>query len=338
MSDGHPFITVGIASYNYAQFLPRAFEAVRRQGFRDFELLYADDGSTDGSLQLIRELIARHPDMDIRLVEGENLGVMGNKQRLLDHARGEYIMLCDADDWMDDNCLEVLAAEAKRSGADRIVTEIRNVDGEGKALYTQRFSKNPSKWCEALHHGALYRMALIRDHGIRMGNVIPDDFCFISEFNAYAEETRFLRHSVYNWRVHEASASRKNREKNEWRGSRLLKNILAFQAEICRRLPGRISPRDREELQLHCVKNYYYYIINDAARMPRAQSLAAYGEMRDLMREYEPDYLKNRYLNPLIPGPLRPSVHLCLSALSMAERMGCMPAALAVLRLAARFR
>ena len=89
-----PFITIGIASYNYAEYLPKAFEAIRRQKFTDYEILYCDDGSTDDSLAVIRGLIADHPEMQIRLVAGENGGIMTNKNRILENARGEYLMRC----------------------------------------------------------------------------------------------------------------------------------------------------------------------------------------------------------------------------------------------------
>ena len=47
---GTPFLTIGIASYNYAKWLMIAFEAIQRQTFKDFEILYCDDGSTDEDL------------------------------------------------------------------------------------------------------------------------------------------------------------------------------------------------------------------------------------------------------------------------------------------------
>ena len=136
-----PFITIGIASYNYAEYLPKAFEAIRRQRFTDYEILYCDDGSTDDSLPVICGLIADHPEMQIRLVAGENGGIMTNKNRILENARGEYLMICDADDWMDDNCLQVLGETARRTGADRVVSSAKEVDDDGRVVNTFPISK-----------------------------------------------------------------------------------------------------------------------------------------------------------------------------------------------------
>ena len=81
MENREPFITIGIASYNYANYLPEAFEAIRNQKFRDFEILYCDDGSTDESVEVIKGFIRDNPDLQIRLVEAENQGIIANKNR-----------------------------------------------------------------------------------------------------------------------------------------------------------------------------------------------------------------------------------------------------------------
>ena len=335
MKNDHPFITIGIASYNYARFLPQAFEAIKRQSFRDFEVLYADDGSKDDSVDVINGLIRDNPDMSVRLITGGNLGVMGNKQRLLDNARGEYIMLCDADDWMDDDCLETLAAAARENDADRVVSEIRNVDPDGKLLYVQSFPDHPSKWCEVLHHGALYRMSVIRNNGVRMPDRIPDDFCFVEGFNIHASQTAFVKRSVYNWRVHAESTSNKNTTGNAWKGEKILTGVLE-QSDALK--PFITAQEDRELLQAECVKYYCFHLFRCANYLNQAGCMATYRTMRDLMRRYEPGYLENRYMKLREPGPFRESVHRVLWAFILCEKLHVMPLVLSVLRLAAKVR
>ena len=94
MENRAPFITIGIASFNYAKYLPEAFEAIRNQKFQDFEILYCDDGSTDESVEIIKGFMQDNPHMQIRLVEAENGGIVANKNRILDHARGKFLMVC----------------------------------------------------------------------------------------------------------------------------------------------------------------------------------------------------------------------------------------------------
>lgn len=112
-----PLITVGIASYNYALQIVKALEAVQRQNFHDYEVLISDDCSTDDSVARIKEFISSHPQMTIRLIESErNEGLVANKNKIIQNCRGEYLMLCDADDWMADCCLEKIADKIRRGG------------------------------------------------------------------------------------------------------------------------------------------------------------------------------------------------------------------------------
>lgn len=323
MEEKKPFITIGIASYNYAHYLRQAFEAIKRQSFRDFEVLYSDDGSTDDSVSLIKSFIAENPNMEIRLLRGENVGVMGNKQRLIDNARGVYLMLCDADDWMDDNCLEVLANAAKQSGADRIVSEIRNIDGDdGGVMYVQSFSRHPSKWCEALHHGALYKLSVIRENHITMPETLPDDFLFVTQFNLFAKSTFFVRTSLYNWRLHRRSESHRNWQNSGWRGVNLLENIFHFVAGLKENYSDYFEQSDYQALNLFFAKNYCFYAIKDISVIrPMRTAREEYIRLRSLMKREVPNYSGLIFKRRVQDSPFRPKIHYAVCILCALEKL-----------------
>ena len=326
MGNKRPFITIGIASFNYAHYLREAFEAIKRQRFKDFEVLYADDGSTDDSVAMIEGFICDNPDMNIRLIKGENCGVMGNKQRLIDHARGVYLMLCDADDWMDDGCLEALASAAMETNADRVVSEIRNINGVTKeTMYLQTFPRNPSKWCETLHHGALYKLSVIRYNNLSMPDRLPDDFLFITSFNVYAQTTSFVRSSVYNWRLHPESAWQKNREDNPWRGYNLTVNELDFFTALLREYRDYLSESDIGDLELYFVKNYCYYLINDISMIrPWQTAREEYNKFKELMKSNIPHYPVKIFRRNPSRSPFRTKLHLQLCLLCLLEILHCL--------------
>ena len=317
-----PFITIGIASYNYANYLTEAFEAIKRQKFRDFEILYADDGSTDESVSIIESFITKNPNMTIRLIVGENIGLFGNKQRLIDNAQGKYLMLCDADDWMDDDCLEILADAALRTDADRIVSEIRNVDGDkGRVMHIQSFPRNPSKWCETLHHGALYKLAVIRDNHIKIPDSLPDDFLFVTQFNLYAQTTHFVRKSLYNWRLHSVSESHRNWENNQWRGARLLKIVACTIQELDNQCQNNLTKQDIEDLRLYLLKHYCYYCIKDVTFIGSFnQAFREYDKMKKIMRLYFPKYKQSLFNRDKKLSPFRPKVHLAMEISCLLEK------------------
>jgi len=82
--------------YNGRPFLKTAVESILDQTFTDFEFILIDDGSSDGSTELLREYAEQ--DDRIRLFEQQNVGVTSSLNRGLREVRGEYIARMDADD------------------------------------------------------------------------------------------------------------------------------------------------------------------------------------------------------------------------------------------------
>jgi len=89
--------------YNGEIFLAASIESILAQSFNEFELLIIDDGSSDGSLQIIES----YEDTRIRLVKNEtNKGISFTRNRAIKEARGEFFALLDADDVALPNRLE----------------------------------------------------------------------------------------------------------------------------------------------------------------------------------------------------------------------------------------
>ena len=93
-----PSLSVLMPNYNHARFLPAALDAILAQSYRPLEVLVVDDGSTDGSVALLKRYEERAPGL-VRLIENErNLGVVPTMQRLLTLAGGTHLHFAAADD------------------------------------------------------------------------------------------------------------------------------------------------------------------------------------------------------------------------------------------------
>jgi glycosyltransferase involved in cell wall biosynthesis len=92
-----PLVTIGCAVYNGEKTLRRALAAICAQDYSQLEILIADDGSTDGSVDICH-MFARQ-DRRIRvIVNAANVGVTRNCNNLFQEARGKYFMWADQDD------------------------------------------------------------------------------------------------------------------------------------------------------------------------------------------------------------------------------------------------
>jgi glycosyltransferase involved in cell wall biosynthesis len=92
-----PKVSVLIPTFNYARYLPEAIESVLSQDFRDFELLIADDCSTDNTAEVVKPYVSRDPRVRL-IVHSKNMGMVNNWNFCLQQARGEQIKYVFGDD------------------------------------------------------------------------------------------------------------------------------------------------------------------------------------------------------------------------------------------------
>ena len=98
-----PQITVAMPVFNGEGYVHLAIQSVLDQTYSDFELLIVDNCSTDGTLDVVKTF----SDPRIRLhVNSTNLGMIGNWNRSVELATGEYIKFLSHDDLLDATCLE----------------------------------------------------------------------------------------------------------------------------------------------------------------------------------------------------------------------------------------
>ncbi len=93
-----PLVSVALAVYNAAKYLPAAIDSILSQTFPDFELIVINDGSTDKSLKILQRYAVQDPR--IRLFSRENRGIARTRNEMTQLAQGEFITVMDADDLM----------------------------------------------------------------------------------------------------------------------------------------------------------------------------------------------------------------------------------------------
>jgi CMP-N-acetylneuraminic acid synthetase len=126
-------VSVYIACRDYADYVGRAIESVIAQAFADWELAVVDDGSTDGSWDVIQRY-AGHERIRVSRHE-RSIGLRGTANECLGLARGEWVMRLDADDRLHPLCLEVLVREAERGQpADLVFSDYYYVDADDQVL------------------------------------------------------------------------------------------------------------------------------------------------------------------------------------------------------------
>lgn len=121
-----PLVSVVIPMYKVASLLPSFFERVKQQTYKRLELIFVDDASPDNAAEIVersRQDLAEYGVQVMLLRHSTNKGVASARNSALDVATGDFIYSWDADDLLEPNGIELLVAEAQRTGADIVGCE-----------------------------------------------------------------------------------------------------------------------------------------------------------------------------------------------------------------------
>ena len=100
--------SVVVPIYNVEQYLEQCLESLRTQDYKDYEVICVNDGSTDGSREILTAWESRMPQM--RVIDRENGGLSAARNTGIQAATGDYVLFVDSDDWVEPTMLNRLTA------------------------------------------------------------------------------------------------------------------------------------------------------------------------------------------------------------------------------------
>lgn len=173
---GSPVVSVIIPVYNVEPYLRECLDSIMGQTLKEIEIICIDDGSLDGSLDLLREIASS--DERICVYHQKNSGLSVTRNRGIDFARGKYIYYMDSDDVLEKDSLESLVRKMEEDSLELVF-----FDGKSFIDGTASLDKKEAKLLEK--YLALYR----RSHdykGVYDGPTIMRDFLNNDEYRPSA--------------------------------------------------------------------------------------------------------------------------------------------------------
>ena len=137
-----PKVSVIIPVYNVEQYLRQCLDSVINQTLAEIEIICVDDGSTDSSLDILKEYADK--DKRITVLKQENLYAGVARNAGLYVAKGEYLSFLDSDDFFEPTMLEETYLSAKASDADIVVFNAQEYNSETGVYNSCKFPLSPS--------------------------------------------------------------------------------------------------------------------------------------------------------------------------------------------------
>lgn len=221
-----PRLSVVVPVYNVAPYVADSLDSVLRQRVRGgVEVIVVDDGSTDGSADIVEEYAARHEQ--VQVFHQPNSGVSIARNLALEHATGELLTFVDPDDELPADAWKAMLRTLDRTGSDFVVGKAERLEGE-RRFVTPLMERN---------HRVERLGIAIEDQPLMLADVFVWNKIFRREFwdragITFPERTRYqdqpaltqaflaarsfdvLTDVVYDWRVRHdlSSATQKRRD------------------------------------------------------------------------------------------------------------------------------
>jgi glycosyltransferase involved in cell wall biosynthesis len=213
-----PLVSVVMSVFNGERYLRAALESVLAQEGVDFEVVVVDDGSTDGSADLLAEFARR--DDRVRVIRQENAGLTRALMRGCAKARGEFIVRQDDDDLSVPGRFEKQAALLRsRAGIMAVASWVRLIGPEGEHLDDVRFPEGEEAGTEAVMHGRknpIHGSVMFRKSAYEMAGGYRPEFYFAQDSDLWLRLGAlgpffFIPEILYHFRFTETSVTSRYR-------------------------------------------------------------------------------------------------------------------------------
>ena len=208
-----PKISVIIPVYNVENELAKCLNSIVNQTFKEIEIICVDDGSTDNSLNILKDYANK--DSRFRIFEQKNQGAGIARNIALNQAQGDYIAFVDGDDYIDLNFLESMYKVAIDNNLDIVKGNFLIHESNGSIINThenERIEKEllnnkiPHKDFLQSWWSALYKNSVIKDYGIQFAPIrYLEDVPFLHKFLAVASSFQLKNDVFYHYVIRDNS-------------------------------------------------------------------------------------------------------------------------------------
>lgn len=204
-------VSVIVPVYNVEEYLGACLDCLINQTLQEIEIICVNDGSNDGSLDILEEY--ERKDSRIIVINQENGGLSAARDTGLEKVTSPYVMFCDPDDTYDLKMCEKMVKAIEDSGADLAICginmvyeaheEMKESDKyyyrllfDGKKLINDKIIlETNGSACNKI-----YKMSIIREFGIVFPKGLnSEDHCFYCEYMSVSRTIYFLNQRLYNY-------------------------------------------------------------------------------------------------------------------------------------------
>jgi len=197
----NPFFSIIIPAYNVEKYIEKTLKSLEIQNFKSAEIIIVNDGSTDGTLEVIKKISA-NSSFTYKICDQQNSGVSVARNNGLQMAEGGYIIFLDGDDYVEDNYLQIFHDCLIKTGCEIAFGKYQKVD--------EQYTLLPIKYPPAFRAKTVNSSRDIMSEYFKTNDIImtgciayqrkllTDNSISFPTRQAYGEDQEFIIKAIYN--------------------------------------------------------------------------------------------------------------------------------------------
>ena len=284
-------VSIIIPVYNARNTIARCIDSLLRNCVSNIEIIAINDGSLDGSLEVLQRYEAMYPET-MRIYNQDNEGVARTRNSGIKYATGEYVMFVDNDDYVDLNYIARFVAEIEKTKADIVMGGYRRTDGNQTLWEVRLASTEWAKYMVMAPWAKIYRRSFLVSNELAflVNNIGEDVYFNLLAINLTDKITTF-RYCGYNWFYNTNSVSNTKQKsiKNEIDVVRLL--------DSCYRRLNEFGVLEKKENEFWFIRYIIWYLLFIGRKSDPAQMVTEYRKVFSWLRERFPEFRRNRNIS-----------------------------------------
>lgn len=261
-------LSIIVPVYNVSLYVHECINSIINQTYHDIEIIIVDDGSTDGSSEIVDKLA--QSDNRIKVIHQMNMGLPGARNTGLNLASGEYIGFIDSDDRIKPNMYETLINNIQNHNADLSICNFLRFSKNSSVLshrYENKLinydNRNACDFYDMIIDSScnkLYKSDIIKKFNILFEDksIVPqEDFYFLLKYFAHIKKVSTVSDALYEYRIRKSSITNSAQADNFIQGSiRIVEKVDEYNKKYC-------INRDIKEFKLYLFVNMMLSCINN---------------------------------------------------------------------------
>ena len=298
-------VSIILPVYNVEKYLSACLDSLLAQTLEEIEIVAVNDGSTDGSLQILQAYQSLNPEK-LFIFSTENHGVSRARNYGFAHSHGEYVWFVDSDDFVEPDACRLLYEKATADGNDLVLFRYYNVDSETgvrkeylASCHNQNFrvadkpyelpAISPYPWIKFIHRDLFNGLCF--PEGIRF-----EDLPVAYLLAVKARSIGYVDQCFYNYRKNVGFLCRLTPSTLH------IRNAIIFMKEEMEKLG--LFEQYQTELDFIAVRHFFYRfwkLLTNYETDQKELKLQLINELFDYMESNIPDWENNHYVRYSLP-------------------------------------